>query len=76
MIVTPNFTSVNAFHPDHKHVFNFFKLREVMREAGFVTMHRLGWNVGSLTPKPLGLFTKSLLALFANDLMWGSSREG
>jgi len=71
MIVTPNFMSVNALaDPDHKHVFNFFKLRKMMREAGFVTRHRLGWNIGSLTPKPLRLFIKLLLILFSNDLIF------
>ncbi len=33
---TPNFLSLNArADPDHKHMFNVFKLRRMLRERGF-----------------------------------------
>jgi len=70
MLVTPNFLSRNAFaDPDHKHVFNFFKLRKMLREVGFVTRHRYGANIGSLLPKPLRSFIKLFLILMADDLI-------
>lgn len=71
LIVVPNFMSVNAYaDPDHKHVFNFFRLKRMLREAGFTVRHRVGQNVGSLMPKPLRLLIRLLMILFANDLIF------
>jgi len=69
-VVTPNFASDNALKdPDHKHVFNFFKLRRMMRRAGFATRHGYGGNITPLVPKPLKQLIKLLLILLANDLV-------
>ncbi len=70
LIAAPNFLSSNAYRdPDHRHVFSFLKLRKMLREAGFVTRHSYGDNIGDLIPRPIRKAIGWILALTCNDLV-------
>ncbi|MHA1632581.1 MAG: methyltransferase domain-containing protein [Candidatus Freyarchaeota archaeon] len=67
-IVTPNFLSKNAYlDRDHKHVFNFIKLLDMVKTVG-LTPHFPNPNLGSLFPKWLRVFLKPIFLLLSDEL--------
>jgi len=67
-VITPNFLSRNAYlDPDHKHVFNVFKLWRLVRMAG-LKPHFPSPNIGSLLPSKLLRFLKAASLFFSDNL--------
>ena len=60
-IRVPNWLSINARNdPEHKHIFNIFKLRRLLRRVGY--RYRLVFAFGSRLPRKL----RNILSLIAN----------
>jgi len=67
-VVTPNFLSKSAYlDPDHKHVFNFMRLRRLFGTAGLKPVYPSP-NVGSFFPKGLRYLLKAILLVILDTL--------
>jgi len=64
---TPNFLSRNAYlDPDHKHVFNVFKIRRMLVGAGLRPHY--GANVGNRIPRFIRVILKLVFLVLCDEL--------